>query len=830
MPIDPVCGMTVEPDQAVGTTSYRGTTYYFCAVSCLERFGADPEPFLAPAGERPPRPAAAAGTVEYTCPMHPEIVRSQPGPCPLCGMALEPRVIALDSGPNPELVGMTRRFWSAVALSAPVLLLSMAGMILGRGGSAWIGMQRANLAGLIFATPVVLWAGWPFLERAWASILNRSPNMFTLIAIGIGSAYSYSVLATIAPGVFPGGFRDHGVVATYFDSAVMITTLVLLGQVLELRARSATSSAIKKLLGLAPRTARVVRGDREEDVPLAELRIGEVCRVRPGEKIAVDGIVIEGRSAVDESMITGEPIPVEKTPGDPVTGGTINSAGTFLYRAEHVGSETLLAQIVRMVADAQRSRAPIQRLADVVSAWFVPAVVAVAFTAFVVWSAVGPEPRLAHALVNAVAVLIVACPCALGLATPMAVMVGTGRGATAGVLIRNAEALERLETVDTLVIDKTGTLTEGRPRVVTIDTVNAWTNEDALRVALALEVGSEHPLGAAVVSAAREYGLSNVRPADLFESTPGLGVRGRIDGAHAVLGNGAMMAAAGVSLEPVAARANALRKLAHTVMFLAVDGRLVAMFGVADPIKATAAAAVQELQAQGLTLVMLTGDNRETAEVVARELNIGQVRAEVLPQDKRAVIQALQRDGRMVAMAGDGVNDAPALAQATVGIAMGTGTDVAIESAGITLLGGDLQGIVRARALSRATMRNIRQNLFLAFVYNAVGVPVAAGALYPFTGAFIGPVWASAAMTFSSVSVIGNALRLRKVNLQARGSRDVVRTRRGGAQMAVDPVCHMTVDESKAAGQSQYKGKAYYFCALSCKKKFDEDPQKYVKD
>jgi P-type Cu+ transporter len=777
--VDPVCGMTVAPEKAAGSSTHAGTTYYFCGTGCLKRFDAAPESFLNPAplpqplvmmrgpASRDATPATTSGDIapiEYTCPMHPEIVRDKPGPCPLCGMALEPRTVTLDDEPNAELVDMTRRFWIAAGLSVPVFLTSMADLMPSVGAARWIGMQGANVVGLILATPVVIWAGWPFFVRASASIANRSPNMFTLIAIGVGAAYGYSVLATITPGLFPDGFREHGVVPAYFDTAAMITTLVLLGQVLELRARSRTSSAIKQLLGLAPRTARVVRNGVELDVPIADLRVGDVCRVRPGERIPVDGRVIEGRSAVDESMITGEPIPNEKESGSGVTGGTINATGTFLFTAERVGRDTLLAQIVRMVAEAQRSRAPIQRLADLVAAWFVPAVVAIAVVTFGVWSAVGPEPRLAHALVNAVAVLIIACPCALGLATPMAIMVGTGRGATTGVLIKNAEALERLELVDTLVVDKTGTLTEGKPRVVTIEVAEGWAVEDALRLAAALEQGSEHPLAAAILTAARERAIRLPGVAE-FNAAAGRGISGRVEGRAATLGNAACLIEKGVEIEAAQSRADALRALAQTVLYLAVEGRFVALFGVVDPLKPSAAEAVRQLHDQGLRVIMLTGDNRATAEVVARQLGIDDLQAEVMPQDKRAVIQQLQASGHVVAMAGDGVNDAPALAEASVGIAMGGGTDVAIESAGITLLHGDLRGIVRARRLSRATMRNIRQNLFLAFVYNGIGVPVAAGVLYPITGTLIGPVWASAAMTLSSVSVIANALRLRQIKL-----------------------------------------------------------------
>jgi Cu+-exporting ATPase len=777
--IDPVCGMTVTPEKAAGRSTYAETTYYFCGLGCLKRFEAAPESFLKPVplpqplavmrtpARRDSPPDSTSGDivpVEYTCPMHPEIVRDKPGPCPLCGMALEPRTVTLDDGPNAELVDMTRRFWIAAALSVPVFLTSMADLIPGGAAARFVGMQNANVIGLILTTPVVIWAGWPFFVRAWASIVHRSPNMFTLIAIGVGAAYGYSLLATIAPGLFPDGFREHGVVPSYFDTAAVITTLVLLGQVLELRARSRTSSAIKQLLGLAPRTARVVRHGIELDVPIADLRAGDVCRVRPGEKIPVDGVVSEGRSAVDESMVTGEPIPSEKDPGSRVTGGTLNTSGTFLFVADRVGRDTLLAQIVRMVAEAQRSRAPIQRLADAVAGWFVPAVVAAAVVTFGVWSAVGPEPRLAHGLVNAVAVLIIACPCALGLATPMAIMVGTGRGATAGVLIKHAEALERLESVDTLVVDKTGTLTEGRPQVVAIEVFEGWSVADALRLAAALEQGSEHPLAAAVLTAARERAIGLPRVAE-FSSVPGRGISGKVDGRPATLGNAAWMHEQRVAIEVAGSRADALGALAQTVLYLAVEGRLAAIFGVADPIKPSAAEAVRQLHDEGLRVIMLTGDNRATAAVVAQQLGIDDLQAEVLPQDKRAVIQRLQASGHLVAMAGDGVNDAPALAEASVGIAMGGGTDVAIESAGITLLTGDLRGIVRARRLSRATMRNIRQNLFLAFVYNGIGVPVAAGALYPITETLIGPLWASAAMTLSSVSVIANALRLRRLSL-----------------------------------------------------------------
>ena len=759
--VDPVCGMTIEEADAVGTHQHDGVTYYFCNPSCLERFTADPKPFLEPASTAAPPPAAAGST--YTCPMHPEIVRDGPGSCPICGMALEPHTVSLLDGPNPELVDMTRRFRVAAVLAAPVFVVTMWDMLAG-GGLTMTHGTVVNGMGLALATPVVFWAGWPFFERAWASVVNRSPNMFTLIGLGVGAAYGYSAAATLLPGVFPAGFRMHGVVETYFDTAAVITVLVLLGQVLELRARSQTSTAIRQLLGLAPKTARVVRDGDERDVPLADVAVGDVCRVRPGEKVPIDGVVVDGHSAVDESMVSGEPMPAEKAAGDRVTGGTMNTTGSLLVRAERVGSDTLLAQIVRMVGEAQRSRAPIQRLADQIAAYFVPAVVLAAILAFVAWSTWGPDPRLAHALLSAVAVLIIACPCALGLATPMAIMVGTGRGATAGVLVKNAEALERLERVDTLVIDKTGTLTEGKPTVVSVVPYGGRSESDAVRSAAALERSSEHPLAAAILAAARQRGIE-IPAATGFRAVPGKGIVAVVDGVAAAFGNAAMMEDAGVRTDAAGSKPDELRREGQTVMFLALGGELAAILGVADPIKATTAEAIAALHAEGLRIVMLTGDNRVTAEAVARQLQIDEVRADVLPAGKRAVVQELQRAGRIVAMAGDGVNDAPALAEATVGIAMGTGTDVAIESAGITLVKGDLRGIVRARHLSRATMRNIRQNLFLAFVYNAVGVPVAAGVLYPFTGTLISPIWASAAMTFSSVSVIGNALRLRRAQL-----------------------------------------------------------------
>ncbi len=758
--LDPVCGMTIEEEDAAGSHIHDGTAYYFCNPSCLERFTADPKAFLDPpanTASAPPPP----GT-DYVCPMHPAVQSPTPGACPICGMALEPRTASLDEKPNPELLDMTRRFWLAAILGAPVFLLTMAdmaGVDLSMGHGALV-----NAIGLVLATPVVFWAGWPFFERAWASLVNRSPNMFTLIALGVGAAYVYSGFATLAPHLFPAGARMHGVVPTYFDTAVVVTALVLLGQVLELRARSRTGQAIRELLKLAPKTARRVSGNDERDVALSDIIVGDVCRVRPGETIPVDGIVVDGRSAVDESMVTGEPMPIEKAAGAHATAGTINATGGLLIRAERVGSDTVLAQIVRMVSDAQRSRAPIQRLADRLAAYFVPAVVVVAVVAFIIWGVWGPQPRMAFALVSAVAVLIIACPCALGLATPMAIMVGTGRGASAGVLVKNAEALERLERVDTLVVDKTGTLTEGKPALVSIVVADGRDEMEALALAAAVERSSEHPLAAAILAAARARQAAALH-ADQFIAVPGKGIRGVVNGTTVRVGNLALLEEAHVATNAIAERADALRRDGQTVMYLAVDQSLVALLGVADPIKASTAEAIAALHADGLRIVMLTGDNRTTADAVARRLRIDNVRADVLPADKRGVIQQLQREGHVVAMAGDGINDAPALAEAAVGIAMGTGTDVAIESAGITLLGGDLRGIVRARRLSRATMRNIRQNLFLAFVYNVIGVPVAAGVLYPLTGTLISPIWASAAMTLSSVSVITNALRLRRVRL-----------------------------------------------------------------
>jgi Cu+-exporting ATPase len=686
--------------------------------------------------------------------MHPQIRQQGPGSCPICGMALEPEVITADEQENPELRDMSRRFGIAAVLSAPVAILGMIEV----AGLSWLQ--------LVLTTPVVLWAGWPLLERGWASMVNRSPNMFTLIAIGTGTAYGYSVVATLVPEVFPAGFgMEGGSPPVYFEAAAVITTLVLLGQVLELRARSRTGSAIKALLGLVPKSAHKIMEDRsEQDVPLDHVHVNDKLRVRPGEKIPVDGVITEGRTSVDESMVSGEPIPVEKEPGSQVIGGTINGNGSIVMRADRVGRDTLLAQIVQMVNQAQRSRAPIQRLADVVSGYFVPAVVVIAAITFVIWAAFGPEPRLALALLNAVAVLIIACPCALGLATPMAIMVGVGRGATAGILIKNAEALEVMEKVDMLVVDKTGTLTEGKPRVVAIVPTPGWNETEVLRLAASLELGSEHPLAGAVVRAAAERAVTPSAATD-FRSITGKGVAGLLEGRQVVLGNAAMIRERNMDTSGLAAEAERLRAEGQTVMFVAVDGNVAGLIGVADPIKESTPPTIAALRQEGVRIVMLTGDSLTTAETVARKLGIVEVHAEVLPADKREIIQQLQAGGHMVAMAGDGINDAPALAQAHVGIAMGTGTDVAMESAGITLLRGDLKGVYRALVLSRLVMRNIRQNLFLAFVYNVAGIPIAAGVLFPVMGLLLSPMIASAAMTFSSVSVIGNALRLRGVRL-----------------------------------------------------------------
>ena len=828
---DPVCGMNVEPSTAKHKLDHAGNTYYFCCGSCLEKFRADSQKYLAPrpaaaglqtvniaaaakatalkdvlaapANAIPPSSASAVRTsaatgayicpmcpevrgakpeacprcgmalepemptsatrVEYTCPMHPEIVRSGPGNCPICGMALEPRTVTAQEEDNPELRDMTRRFWISVALTVPLLVIAMGHMLPGMQGLLPAGWQP--WIELILATPVVLWGGSPFFQRGWTSIVNRSTNMFTLIAMGTGVAYLYSLVATVFPQIFPASFREMGgTPVLYFEAAAAITALVLLGQVLELRARSRTGAAIRALLDLSPRMARVVRDGREQDIPLEQVIPGDRLRVRPGEKIPVDGAVLEGTSGVDESMITGESIPVSKGPGSRVIGATVNGTGSMVMRAERVGGETLLAQIVRMVSQAQRSRAPIQRLADRVAGWFVPAVIAIAMLTFATWSFFGPEPRLAHALVNAVAVLIIACPCALGLATPIAIMVGTGRGAQAGVLIKNAEALELMEKVDTLVIDKTGTLTDGKPRVASVFATAGRDENELLRLMASLEQGSEHPLGAAVVEAARSRGLVLGNESE-FQSHTGRGVSGRVDHRKILIGNQRLLEENGIVAAALVQKAEELRRGGQTVILVAVDGQAAGLIGIADSIKASAAQALSQLKREGLRVVMLTGDSRATAEAVARTLGIDEFEAEVLPGKKSEVVQRLQKAGRTVAMAGDGINDAPALAQADVGIAMGTGTDVAMESGGITLVKGDLAGIVRARKLSQATMRNIRQNLFLAFVYNSLGVPVAAGVLYPVFGLLLSPILAAAAMSLSSVSVIANSLRLRKVKL-----------------------------------------------------------------
>jgi Cu+-exporting ATPase len=760
--LDPVCGMTIDPADAVGHYDYKGQTYYFCAESCLEQFRENPEQFLNP-DQRTSAPVDLEA--EYTCPMHPEVRQKGPGSCPICGMALEPVDAAHVEERNVELEDMTRRFVVSLALTAPIFAFMVAEMLPGRPIDRLVSHGLRNWIEFALATPVVWWGAAPFFERGWASIVNRHLNMFTLIAMGVAAAYGYSVAAILAPGLFPDSFRVDGEVAVYFEPAAVIVVLVLLGQVLELRARSRTSAAIRGLLALAPKTARRVDSDgSEHDVPLEHVSVGDRLRLRPGERVPVDGIVLEGATAIDESMVTGEPIPVEKIAGAPVTGGTVNGTGTFVMRAERVGRDTLLGQIVRLVGEAQRSRAPIQRLADQVSSWFVPIVIAVAGLTFVAWSAYGPDPRLAHALVNAVAVLIIACPCALGLATPMSIMVGTGRGAEAGVLIRNAEALETMEKVTTIVVDKTGTLTEGKPRLVTIEPAGDFDASTLLRLTASLEHVSEHPLASAIVAGARERNVGLGPVAD-FASVTGQGVSGVVDGQRLAVGNLRHLEALGIPTGSLRDRGDDLRRQGQTLVFVAIDGYPAGLIGVADPIKPTTADAIRALHADGLTVVMLTGDNRVTAEAVAKSVGIDRVEADVLPDQKAAVVKRLQATGERVAMAGDGINDAPALAAADVGIAMGTGTDVAMESAGITLVKGDLRGIVRARRLSRATMANIRQNLFFAFVYNTLGVPVAAGVLYPIIGLLLSPMIASAAMTFSSVSVIANALRLRRVPL-----------------------------------------------------------------
>ncbi|PXX95794.1 heavy metal translocating P-type ATPase [Halomonas sp. LBP4] len=797
---DPVCGMNVDP-AAAESLEHRGERYHFCGSHCAERFREDPDAVLADTsaaaepsgranyfcpmcpgvesdepGECPkcgmalePIKPQPSSRVQYTCPMHPEVRQDEPGDCPKCGMALEPMTVSAEEK-SPELVDMTRRFWVGAVFTVPVLVLAMGGLLPGLG--PLLDLERAvprdlsHWLELAFATPVVLWAGWPFFQRGWMSVATWNLNMFTLIAIGVGAAYAYSAVATLAPGIFPAAFRGpSGEIGVYYEVAAVIVVLVLLGQVLELRARERTGGALRALLDLAPQTARrITTGGDEDEVPLDQVQHGDRLRVRPGDKVPVDGEVVEGHSAVDESMVTGEPMPVEKTAGAKVIGGTVNATGSFVMQAERVGSETMLAQIVQMVAEAQRSRAPIQRLADVVAGYFVPAVVGVAVLAFIAWAIFGPPPALAHALVAAVAVLIIACPCALGLATPMSIQVGVGRGAQAGVLIKNAEALERFEKVDTLVVDKTGTLTEGRPRVVAVETGDGIGEDERLRLAASLERSSEHPLAAAIVEAARERKLK-LSDADDFDALTGKGVIGTVEGRRIALGNTRLLDDLSLEAGRFGKTADELRRDGQTVMFVVVDGTVAGLIGVADPIKETTANAIQELRADGLRVVMLTGDNRTTAEAVARKLGIDEIEAEVLPQEKGEIVRKYKAEGRVVAMAGDGVNDAPALAEADVGIAMGTGTDVAIQSAGVTLIKGDLSGIVRARHLSRSVMRNIRQNLFLAFVYNSLGVPVAAGVLYPVFGLLLSPIIAAAAMSLSSLSVVSNALRLRATKI-----------------------------------------------------------------
>ncbi|MCH7716775.1 MAG: heavy metal translocating P-type ATPase [Gemmatimonadetes bacterium] len=804
--------MTVDASTTKHRHTYDGLTYYFCCSHCAERFRTDPNTYLAKTDEKPatteagptPPPAADGGmyrcpmdpevssdkpgacpkcgmalersptappatATQYVCPMHPEVVEDKPGPCPKCGMALEPRTVTLDEEPNAELIDMSRRFWTSLVLTLPVFVMSMLDMLAGgsEGGAALLEWPGRSWVELALATPVVLWGGWPFFVRGWQSLVTRNLNMFTLIALGVTVAYVYSVVATALPGIFPSSFRDaSGGVDVYFEAASVIITLVLLGQVLELRARDRTGAAIRALLGLAPKTARRIADDgSESDVALDLIQPGDRLRVRPGEKVPVDGVVVEGSSSVDEAMITGEPIPVEKSVGDTVIGATINGTGSIVMRAERVGADTLLAQIVQMVAEAQRSRAPIQKLADVVAGYFVPAVVTVALIAFAVWALVGPEPRMAHAIVNAVAVLIIACPCALGLATPMSIMVATGRGASLGVLFKNAEAIEVLQKVDTLVVDKTGTLTVGKPALATVIPMAGLSEDQLLQRAASLERNSEHPLAAAIVTGAEQRNLTLSDVLD-FESLTGKGVTGSVGGERVALGNQALMDDLGISLDEMAERADTARSEGQTTMFVALDGALAGMIAVADPVKDTTAEAIRRLKQDGIRVVMLTGDSRVTAEAVAGQLGISDVVAEVLPDQKAATVKRLQSEGRVVAMAGDGINDAPALAQSHVGIAMGTGTDVAMESAGITLIKGDLRAILRARWLSRATMRNIKQNLFFAFLYNSLGVPIAAGVLYPFTGLLLSPMIAAAAMSFSSVSVIGNALRLRSAKIQ----------------------------------------------------------------
>jgi len=794
--IDPVCGMTVKPESP-HRFDYHGVEYRFCSAKCAAKFQASPESYLTPRAAEPqpvrhgvmytcpmhpeirqpapgscpkcgmalePETPEVPAVVEYTCPMHPEVVRSEPGDCPICGMALEPRNAQVED--NAELSDMTRRFWTSAALALPVFVMAMTTDLMPQVMPVFVSMKALQWMEFALATPAVLWAGWPIFQRGWASLVNRSLNMFTLIALGVGVAWTYSVVAMLLPGIFPPAMHTMGgLVPVYFEAAATIMALVLLGQVMELRARSQTSAAIKLLLGLAPKTARIVRtnGD-EEDIPLEQVQPGDVLRVRPGEKVPVDGMVLEGTSSLDESMVTGESIPVEKTNGARLIGATVNGTGSLLMRAERVGADTLLAQIVRMVSEAQRSRAPIQRLADVAAGYFVPAVVLAALATLVVWGIFGPEPRLAHAIVNAVAVLIIACPCALGLATPMSIMVGTGRGAQAGVLIKNAEALETLEKVDTVVIDKTGTLTEGKPKLVSVFSLDGFGEDEVLQLGASLERASEHPLAAAIVKGAQEKNIS-LKTVSAFRSITGKGVTGQVEGRAIALGNLSLFEELRIDPGGLPQRAFALRGEGQTVMLLAIDNKAAGLVGVADPVKASTLEAIRALHEEDIRIIMLTGDNRITAQAVAKQLGIDRVEAEVLPEQKAGIVKQLQAEGRVVAMAGDGINDAPALAQAQVGIAMGTGTDVAMESAGITLVKGDLNGIVRAVHLSRATMKNIRQNLFFAFIYNILGIPVAAGVLYPFFGLLLSPIIAAAAMSFSSVSVITNALRLRRTRL-----------------------------------------------------------------
>jgi len=760
---DPVCGMQVDPATSKHRFDHGGHLFHFCSSKCQQKFAADPAHYLHPTAE--PLPPPPQGTI-YTCPMHPEIRQEGPGSCPICGMALEPVMVTADDAPNPELRDMSRRFWVGTALSVPVVVLEMGAHVPGIDLHRLLSTQTSTWIQFVLATPVVLWAGWPFFQRAWASVLNRSLNMFSLIALGTGAAYLYSLFATFAPGIFPAGFQGHdGSVAVYFEAAAVITVLVLLGQVLELRAREQTGGAIRALLNLAPKTARrLTPTGIDEEVSIATVQVGDRLRVRPGDGIPVDGEVLEGGGAVDESMVTGESMPVAKLPGDRLIGGTVNGTGSIIMRADRVGADTMLSRIVTMVAEAQRSRAPIQRMADTVSGYFVPAVLLVALAAFIGWAVWGPEPAMSYGLVAAVSVVIIACPCALGLATPMSIGVGVGKGASAGVLIKSAEALERMEKVDTLVVDKTGTLTEGKPKVTEIVAAEGLTEAEILPLAASLERSSEHPLAAAIVTAARERKMSLHEPSD-FVSVTGQGVTGTVGGRPVALGNAKLMAALGVDLGDMIARADELRADGATALFLAVDGKAGAVIAIADPIKATTRVALDTLRGDGVRIVMLTGDNKTTAHAVGRKLGIEEVHGDVLPEDKHRIVRTLRSEGRVVAMAGDGVNDAPALAEADVGIAMGTGTDVAIHSAGITLVKGDLAGIARARTLSRATMRNIRENLVFAFAYNVIGIPIAAGLLYPAFGILLSPIVAALAMALSSVSVIGNSLRLRGVRL-----------------------------------------------------------------